>query len=139
MPTRIGISTPWTLAMEVPSWCEQAARELSCERLPGPGKRTLRARAGLRRRIVRLTGFVYSAAHFCLMEESRVSTASLPLRSTSWVRAKYFLFAFISVMLAYVLWHNERFLIDARDPIWRHYEPFKGGLLPPGLAGACRS
>jgi uncharacterized membrane protein len=66
-----------------------------------------------------------------------VSTASLPLRSTSWLRPKYFLFAFISVMLAYVLWHNERFLIDARDPIWRHYEPFKWWLLPHGLAGAC--
>jgi len=66
-----------------------------------------------------------------------VSTASLRLRSTSWLRPKYFLFAFISVMLAYVLWHNERFLIDAKDPIWQHYEPFKWWLLPHGLAGAC--
>lgn len=66
-----------------------------------------------------------------------MSTASLPLRSFSWLRPKYFLFAFISVMLAYVLWHNERFLIDAKDPIWQHYEPFKWWLLPHGLAGAC--
>jgi uncharacterized membrane protein len=40
-------------------------------------------------------------------------------------------------MLAYVLWHNEHFLIDAKDPIWQHYEPFKWWLLPHGLAGAC--
>jgi len=47
------------------------------------------------------------------------------------------LFAFIGVMVAYVLRHNEHFLIDAKDPIWQHYEPFKWKLLPHGLAGAC--
>lgn len=40
-------------------------------------------------------------------------------------------------MLAYVLYHNESFLINRADPAWQHYEPFKWYLLPHGLAGAC--
>jgi uncharacterized membrane protein len=39
--------------------------------------------------------------------------------------------------MAYVLFHNERFLIDWTQPVWQHYEPFKWWLLPHGLAGAC--
>jgi predicted membrane protein DUF2306 len=52
-------------------------------------------------------------------------------------RAKYVVFAFIMAMAAYVLYHNERFLIDAANPVWQHYEPFKWWLLPHGVAGAC--
>ena len=40
-------------------------------------------------------------------------------------------------MLAYVLWHNESFLINRADPVWQHYQPFRWWLLPHGLAGAC--
>jgi uncharacterized membrane protein YozB (DUF420 family) len=40
-------------------------------------------------------------------------------------------------MVAYVLNHNETFLIHADDPVWRHYQPFKWWLLPHGIAGAC--
>ena len=40
-------------------------------------------------------------------------------------------------MTAYVLYHNESFLINRADPVWQHYEPFKWWLLPHGLAGAC--
>jgi len=40
-------------------------------------------------------------------------------------------------MVAYVLRHNEHFLIDARDPAWQHYQPFKWWLLPHGVMGAC--
>jgi uncharacterized membrane protein len=40
-------------------------------------------------------------------------------------------------MLAYVLRHNEHFLIDAKDPEWPHIQPFKWWLLPHGLMGAC--
>jgi uncharacterized membrane protein len=39
-------------------------------------------------------------------------------------------------MMAYVLYHNERFLIEPANPIWQHYEPFKWWLLPHGLFGA---
>jgi predicted membrane protein DUF2306 len=52
-------------------------------------------------------------------------------------RAGYVVFAFIAAMAAYVLYHNERFLIDAAHPAWQHYEPFKWWLLPHGVAGAC--
>ena len=57
-----------------------------------------------------------------------------PVRSVSWFRPKYLLFGFIGLMLAYVLQHNERFLVDANNPAWKHFEPFKWWLLPHGLA-----
>jgi uncharacterized membrane protein len=40
-------------------------------------------------------------------------------------------------MMAYVLGHNEYFLIDRSDPFWGHIQTFKWWLLPHGLAGAC--
>jgi hypothetical protein len=52
-------------------------------------------------------------------------------------RVKYVVFAFIAAMTAYVLYHNESFLINAAHPVWHHYEPFKWWLLPHGVAGAC--
>ena len=52
-------------------------------------------------------------------------------------RTKHIVFAAIAAMAAYVLYHNERFLIDAAAPAWKHYEPYKWWLLPHGLAGAC--
>ena len=54
-----------------------------------------------------------------------------------WFRLKYAVFSVIAVMAVYVLYHNERFLIDASHPVWQHYEPFKWWLLPHGIAGAC--
>ncbi len=50
--------------------------------------------------------------------------------------AKYVVFFGIAVMMAYVLYHNERFLIEPDNPIWQHYEPFKWWLLPHGIFGA---
>jgi uncharacterized membrane protein len=66
-----------------------------------------------------------------------VSSAALPLQRVSWLRPKYLLFAFIGLMLAYVLRHNEHFLIDAKDPNWAHIHPFRWYLLPHGIMGAC--
>lgn len=40
-------------------------------------------------------------------------------------------------MVAYVLGHNERFLLDAKDAEWPHIQTFKWWLLPHGIAGAC--
>jgi len=53
------------------------------------------------------------------------------------VRVKYLLFAIIGLMMAYVLRHNESFLINRADPVWQHYHPFRWYLLPHGVAGAC--
>jgi uncharacterized membrane protein len=52
-------------------------------------------------------------------------------------RAKYITFACIFVMMAYVVWHNERALIDPSHPVWQHYKSFRWWLLPHGVAGAC--
>ena len=66
-----------------------------------------------------------------------MSTAPAALPGVSWLRPKYLLFAFIALMMAYVLRHNESFLIHPKDPVWAHYQPFRWWLLPHGLAGAC--
>jgi uncharacterized membrane protein len=69
--------------------------------------------------------------------------ASIPGRSpvqagsSAWLRPKVLLFALIACMYAYVLWHNESFLIQPKNPEWPHIEPFKWILLPHGLAAAC--
>jgi hypothetical protein len=61
----------------------------------------------------------------------------MPAPSARPIRIKHLVFAVIAAMAAYVLYHNERFLIDAASPAWNHYDPFKWWLLPHGLAGAC--
>ena len=52
------------------------------------------------------------------------------------LNAKYTVFSMIAVASAYVLYHNERFLVDSTNPIWEHYAPFKWWLLPHGIFGA---
>lgn len=59
------------------------------------------------------------------------------LRPLPRVRPKYLLLGAVALMLAYVIPHDEGFLVDPKDPIWQHYEPFKWWLLPHGIAGAC--
>jgi len=66
-----------------------------------------------------------------------MSTMLIALKRSPWLRAKYLLFAAIGLMLAYVIPHDESFLVHPKDPIWQHYEPFKWWLLPHGIAGAC--
>lgn len=67
----------------------------------------------------------------------RESSASAPWRRILSPRPKYLLFAFIALMYAYVLWHNESFLINAKDPEWTHIQSFRWWLLPHGLLAAC--
>ena len=66
-----------------------------------------------------------------------MATATAPLERSIWLRPKYLVFAFVGLMVAYVLNHNEGFLVHANDPVWQHYQPFKWWLLPHGIAGAC--
>jgi uncharacterized membrane protein len=66
-----------------------------------------------------------------------MSTGSFSVTRAPQLRAKYFIFAFIGLMFAYVLRHNEHFLIDPKDPAWEHYQHSKWWLLPHGLTGAC--
>ena len=65
------------------------------------------------------------------------TTGVMPAPSARAFRLKYWVFAAIAAMAAYVLYHNERFLLDAAHPAWNHYDPFKWWLLPHGIAGAC--
>lgn len=58
------------------------------------------------------------------------------MRYASRTRAKMVVFAAIAVMASYVLYHNERFLIDWSDPLWPHYEALGISLLIHALAGA---
>ena len=51
------------------------------------------------------------------------------------LRAKYVVFSAITLASLYVLYHNERFLIDSNHPAWQHYAPFKWWLLPHGIFG----
>lgn len=55
---------------------------------------------------------------------------------TTRINGKYVVFSIIAVITAYVLWHNERFLIEPANPIWEHYAKIKWLLLPHGLFGA---
>ena len=66
-----------------------------------------------------------------------ITRGVMPAPSARQFPTKYLVFTAIAAMTAYVLYHNERFLIDPAHPIWNHYEPFKWWLLPHGLAGAC--
>jgi uncharacterized membrane protein YozB (DUF420 family) len=65
-----------------------------------------------------------------------MSTIPLARRGGLPARAKFALFAFIGAMLAYVLYHNESFLLDPANPVWEHYAGIKWTLLPHGIAGA---
>ena len=64
------------------------------------------------------------------------ATGVMPTPSARPFRLKYLVFAAIAAMIGYVLYHNERFLLDSAHPVWNHYDPFKWWLLPHGLAGA---
>jgi uncharacterized membrane protein len=66
-----------------------------------------------------------------------MATVTAPLQTSPQFRWKYVLFAFIGLMIGYVLVHNESFLINRADPEWAHISSFKWWLLPHGLAGAC--
>lgn len=57
------------------------------------------------------------------------------LAASRWPKVS--VFAAIGLMTAYVLWHNERFLIEPSNPIWEHYGHVALWLIPHGVAGAC--
>jgi hypothetical protein len=52
------------------------------------------------------------------------------------INAKHVTFIVIGLASLYVMYHNERFLIDSEHPAWQRYEAFKWWLLPHGIFGA---
>jgi hypothetical protein len=52
------------------------------------------------------------------------------------VNAKQVVFTVITLATIYVLWHNERFVVQADHPAWQRYESFKWWLLPHAVFGS---
>ena len=52
------------------------------------------------------------------------------------VNAKQVVFTAIAVATVYVLFHNERFVVEPDHPAWLRYESFKWWLLPHALFGS---
>ena len=52
------------------------------------------------------------------------------------INAKHVVFTIIALASLYVMYHNERFLVDPDNPVWQRYESFKWWLLPHGIFGA---
>ena len=52
------------------------------------------------------------------------------------INAKHVVFTIIALASLYVMYHNERFLVDPDHPVWQRYESFKWWLLPHGIFGA---
>jgi hypothetical protein len=67
------------------------------------------------------------------MEE--IMSDAMSMRSSGWFSAKYVTFAMIAAVMAYVLYHNERFLIEPMNPVWSHYQALGLFLLAHGVAG----
>jgi hypothetical protein len=59
---------------------------------------------------------------------------ALPARSR--INTKALVFGVIALMAAYVLYHNERFLVEPMNPVWDHYRSLGVFLLTHGVAGA---
>lgn len=52
------------------------------------------------------------------------------------LNAKYVVFSMIAVATVYVLFHNERFVVQPENPAWQHFAPFKWVLLPHAVFGS---
>ena len=61
----------------------------------------------------------------------------LSTQQSSWLRPKNAVFASVAAMTLYVLYHNERFLIEPENPIWKHYIEIAFWLVPHAVAGTC--
>lgn len=66
-----------------------------------------------------------------------MSSLPMPLKAGFRPTAKHVFWTFVVLMFAYVLHHNEHFLIDKADPYWQHIVSFRWYLLLHGLTGAC--
>jgi uncharacterized membrane protein len=58
------------------------------------------------------------------------------VRAQRRITAKHGWFALVGAATLFVLWNNERFLLNPRAPEWGHYEAIRWHLLPHGLGGA---
>jgi uncharacterized membrane protein len=57
-------------------------------------------------------------------------------RTSGWhLDAKHILFGVLGLMAIFVIYNNERFIVDHTDPQWTYYFPVRWLLVPHGLAG----
>jgi uncharacterized membrane protein len=68
---------------------------------------------------------------------ARQSVSPASPNSNSWLCPKYLFFAFLGLLYLYVLWNDESFLVNSKDPEWQHIASFRWWLLPHGLAAGC--
>jgi len=61
-----------------------------------------------------------------------------PIEYAKRLPIKNLVFAVIAAMMAYVFWHNERFLIEPMNPVWQHYRDLGLFLLVHGVAAGAR-
>jgi uncharacterized membrane protein len=52
------------------------------------------------------------------------------------IRPKHIFFGAFALMTLFVLWNNERFLLDPNSPAWKHYGPIRWHLIPHGIGGS---
>lgn len=52
------------------------------------------------------------------------------------IKAKHVVFLAIGLASLYVMYHNERFVVDPDHPAWQRYESFKWWLLPHAVFGS---
>jgi uncharacterized membrane protein len=58
-------------------------------------------------------------------------------RTSAWhLGPKHILFGVLALLTLFVIYNNERFIIDHSDPLWTYYLPVRWMLVPHGLAGA---
>jgi uncharacterized membrane protein len=63
------------------------------------------------------------------------ASSALAAHSPQGRRFKYVVFSALGLMFLFVLWHNERFIVDHAHPDWKYYFPVRWLLIPHGLAG----
>jgi uncharacterized membrane protein len=61
---------------------------------------------------------------------------SIRSTSVSHFGPKHILFGVLGLMTIFVIYNNERFIVDHSDPAWSYYFPVRWLLVPHGLAGA---
>lgn len=49
---------------------------------------------------------------------------------------KHILFGILGLLTLFVIYNDERFIIDHTDPVWAYYLPVRWLLLPHGITGA---
>jgi uncharacterized membrane protein len=56
--------------------------------------------------------------------------------SSGGLQPKHFLFVVLGLLTLFVIYNNERFIIDHSDPLWTYYLPVRWLLVPHGITGA---